>query len=362
MYDQATILFLTCESSLHAGAGERTGGIDLPIQREKSTNFPKIESSSFKGAIKESFRTKIGNGAVTQDMLNRVFGYDMNGDIHSAISFDDAKLLLFPVRSAKGVFAWITSARVLWRFAEDLKYLPNYPQIDFEGLNPNLKEDFIQLFPDSEIQLKGRAIFEEYLFNVQGYKNTDNSYDPPPKINLFDGKKTKLSDPGAAENLEVVTETLIDIDSPKLKEIDSQPTSNNIASVLASILFENSEYWKNKFEKHLVIVGDETFRDFVTLHTEVITRNKINPATGTAEGTGLFVEEYVPANSVFYAITGASKEFGKSEAPKLSSSDVLSFFNNNLPNIIQLGGNETIGKGILKINNYSTEQLISKIV
>ena len=65
---------------------------------------------------------------------------------------------------------------------------------------------------------------------------------------MFDGKKTKLTDPGAAENLEVVTETLIDIDSPKLKEIDSQPTSNNIASVLASILFENSEYWKNKFE------------------------------------------------------------------------------------------------------------------
>ena len=43
------------------------------------------------------------------------------GDLHAgALGFTDARLLLFPVKSVKGVFAWVTCPAVLERFKHDL--------------------------------------------------------------------------------------------------------------------------------------------------------------------------------------------------------------------------------------------------
>jgi len=40
---------LRCLSPLHVGAGSSVGLVDLPVQRESQTNFPKIDASSLKG-------------------------------------------------------------------------------------------------------------------------------------------------------------------------------------------------------------------------------------------------------------------------------------------------------------------------
>ena len=48
-------LFLQCQTPLHAGSGSEIGLVDLPIQRERHTTFPKIEASSLKGALREAF-------------------------------------------------------------------------------------------------------------------------------------------------------------------------------------------------------------------------------------------------------------------------------------------------------------------
>ena len=42
------ILTLYAETSLHPGTGQTTGVVDLPIQRERHTGFPKIEATGFK--------------------------------------------------------------------------------------------------------------------------------------------------------------------------------------------------------------------------------------------------------------------------------------------------------------------------
>ena len=55
MYKKAIPFFLICETPLHAGSGSDLGVIDLPIQRERHTTFPKIESSSLKGSLREAF-------------------------------------------------------------------------------------------------------------------------------------------------------------------------------------------------------------------------------------------------------------------------------------------------------------------
>ncbi|MBQ3620098.1 MAG: hypothetical protein II940_00285, partial [Methanosarcinaceae archaeon] len=47
------IYFIHALSPLHAGTGQGTGVIDLPIAREKATNIPIFPASSLKGAMRE---------------------------------------------------------------------------------------------------------------------------------------------------------------------------------------------------------------------------------------------------------------------------------------------------------------------
>jgi CRISPR-associated protein Cmr4 len=49
-------LFLTAESPVHAGADTSTGVVDMPIQREKATELPVIWGQSLKGALRERAR------------------------------------------------------------------------------------------------------------------------------------------------------------------------------------------------------------------------------------------------------------------------------------------------------------------
>lgn len=324
MYTQTQVFFMNCETALHAGAGEGSGGIDNPIQREKTTQFPKIESSGVKGAIKDAYRlmlkTQAPANSLDKDEFKLVFGNDDNGDQHSAIAFDDAKILLFPVRSAKGVFSWITSARALYRFQLDLSRLGDFENIQFIDLKNDLKNNEIQVFSNSLLNDKKQAIFEEYLF-----QKTD---DRVPKITV-----------GKAQSAEATN------------------TTHSISKFLADIVYPINEnpYWNMLLSNQLAIVSDEMFRNIVLLHTEVRTRNKINPETGTADGGKLFVDEHVPTNALFYTICGIMDPYIKPmTTTSLNATKITDkmepFWSNR---IIQLGGNYTIGKGLLRLQNIS---------
>ena len=67
MYQSFKSLFFICETPLHAGSGSDLGIVDLPIQREKHTGFPKVESSSLKGAIREAVEGVFIKKATTED-------------------------------------------------------------------------------------------------------------------------------------------------------------------------------------------------------------------------------------------------------------------------------------------------------
>ena len=49
MYKKAIAMFMLCETSVHAGSGSELGIVDLPIQRERHTDYPVFHSSSIKG-------------------------------------------------------------------------------------------------------------------------------------------------------------------------------------------------------------------------------------------------------------------------------------------------------------------------
>ncbi len=115
MYQTGNLIFLTCETPLHAGEGSDIGYIDLPIQREKHTHFPKVEASGLKGAFKDEYRNK----QKTID-VESLFGPDNNPDRQGAIGFSNARILLFPACSIRGVFGWLTCPTVLKTFEREI--------------------------------------------------------------------------------------------------------------------------------------------------------------------------------------------------------------------------------------------------
>lgn len=113
--NKSKILYLFTRTPLHVGAGASVGAIDQPIKRERHTGFPIIPGSSVKGVLRYHMRD------LGEPTLNDLFGQGGDSEKFSAgkISFGEARLLAFPVRSAKGAFALATSALTLQRFARD---------------------------------------------------------------------------------------------------------------------------------------------------------------------------------------------------------------------------------------------------
>ncbi len=113
---KSTILGLLAETSIHAGTGQNTGVVDLPIQREAHTGWPCIFGSAMKGAVRAHAELR-GNWA--DATLWKVFGAD-NASSASAVSVTDARLLLLPIRSLTGHFRLATCPAVLDRLKRDL--------------------------------------------------------------------------------------------------------------------------------------------------------------------------------------------------------------------------------------------------
>lgn len=52
MFEASAMLYLYVETPLHAGSGTSLGIVDLPIQRERVTHYPIVQSSSIKGKLR----------------------------------------------------------------------------------------------------------------------------------------------------------------------------------------------------------------------------------------------------------------------------------------------------------------------
>ncbi|HEK25396.1 MAG: type III-B CRISPR module RAMP protein Cmr4 [Hydrogenobaculum sp.] len=131
-------------NSMHIGNGSSLGVVDLPIYREAHTDFPTIPSSAIKGVLRADFEPK--------DLVDTLFG---NQDKEGDIIFTDAKIVLFPIKSLKGVFAWITCPMVLKRFQRDTG----------KSLNLNLElSDDKALVSSNDVVLNKNVILEEFSF------------------------------------------------------------------------------------------------------------------------------------------------------------------------------------------------------
>lgn len=353
MFKIARPLFLHCKTPLHAGTGSDLGYIDLPIQREKHTGFPKVEASSLKGALREVFEGNVvlngtkyelvptlnpnflhafpnassnwkkmkrkNDGAEVeyqyikyQESIDLSFGPESDNSHAGALGFTDARLLLFPVKSLKGIFAWVTCERVLTKFKEELELCNQVnPKKEITDLIATLAtipgENTIgdlSLLGIGVTNNKGKIVLEEYSLDATDKPNSQNK------------------------------------------------------NITKDFAIELNKYLKlDDLSKRLFILSNDEFTDFVKLHTEVITRIKIGDS-GTADGGALFNEEFLPTESVLYSLVMASRIFKKEDTdkgifaenggPQKDHEKLMDYFTQGLKDVFQLGGDATLGKGIIK--------------
>ncbi|WP_434565326.1 type III-B CRISPR module RAMP protein Cmr4 [Thermoanaerobacterium thermosaccharolyticum] len=307
MFKKAVPLFLFCQSPLHAGTGNDLGIVDSPIQRERHTGFPKIEASSLKGSIRSLFE-EVESDKMT---LYLTFGPENSeSQYSSSLGFSDSRILLFPVKSMKGVYGWITCPKVLDRFKNDLNLC---------GINdiPAIPNEDTIIENNCDLMIKGKSdkrvvVIEEYTIDVK--ENVDT---------------------------EKFINWLVDVILPNCDDFT---------------------YIKNKMKRDIVILSDDEFTEFVNMSTEVITRTRINNDTGTVDSGALFTEEYLPSETVLYSLIFASPIFNsdkkqfKEDENKRDYDKILEYFINKLPKTIQVGGNSTLGKGIVTTKVYREDK------
>lgn len=280
-------LYSTCcfyaVSPIHAGSGASTSVVDLPIQRERHTNWPHVQASGVKGAMRDHYRKFAGDNPNTNDTINLIFGSDKENDkdktgfdqdYPGAISFSDAKLLAFPMRSNVAPFVRVTCPAVLKRLKGDLEFakvatLGNIPDVE--------SEDALSLsgkFPQ-------QVVLEDAVVTVRD-------------------ENTAFALPGTFPSID-----------------------------------------------KLLLISDEMFDYCVSCCTEIQTQIKIDSKTGTAQDGALRYQELLPADSVLYSVVYYSKSSGLNE---LQAATIKEHIEDVIKDFIQIGGDETLGRGICKIS------------
>ena len=291
MYQASAALFLYAVSPVHMGAGTAFGLIDSPIQRERHTEHPLFAGSGLKGAVRHRFAQLPGwkNG----DLINRVFGPDgdKGGELYAgAISFGDAQLIAFPVRSAKAGYVYATSPLALARAARQLAMLGKSGWPGDAG-----------------------AVAEGQCRTASG--------------DFLSGDKLHL------EAFEYTATT-----SAELKTIGAWLAAHALPQDSAHAFF------REKLSTDLVLLSDEDFAYFVKNATVVEPHVRIDDKTGTASDGGLFYVENLPPESLLLAPLMASAE--RSGKGEIAAEAVIGQVLGNLDGqMIQIGGDATTGRG-----------------
>jgi len=291
MFEAKSMLFIYVETPLHPGTGRGLGAVDLPIQRERTTGYPIVQASSLKGRLRAEAK-----GKLPDNEWKSIFGPETEqaSEYAGALSTGDARILLFPVRSLAGVFAWTTSVDVLVRFLR-------------------------------EAQIVGLSV----------------NWQLPPEP--------------ARDTALVSGDALIAGQSVVLEEFSFTPDTSqaNTVQTIGTWLADNAlpqkgyDYWKQALQQKLCILPQDAFRDFVLYGTEVQTHIRLDPEKKTVQTGALWTTESLPVDTLLYAPLMATKS--RSSKVTMSGLDILQKVKGLELLHTQLGGDETTGQGIVAL-------------
>ncbi|MFL6235304.1 MAG: type III-B CRISPR module RAMP protein Cmr4 [Thermoanaerobaculia bacterium] len=278
-------------SPLHAGTGQSVGAIDLPIARERPTGIPLIPGSSIKGAL----RARSRDDQMTRD----VFGPEtaQSSEHAGSVQFSDAHLLLLPVRSLCGTFAWVTSPHLFRKFARgaretglDLARLPTSPAMkDCCVLGDTLT------IPGAN---GPRAVFEDLDFEVKN---------------------------------------------------DQEAVLKAFAVDLGKVLFPEGspdfQDWRTSLAHRICLVHDDMMSFLLDTAMEVQAHIRLDNDTKTVERGGLWYQESLPAESVLSGLVVAADVKAANNRSERTATALLDHVTSLAQGLVQLGGKATTGQG-----------------
>lgn len=295
MFDNVSIAVMYAVTPCHAGSGSALGVVDLPIQRERHTNWPMIQASGVKGAFRanfDRFKNKISDKSQVKDfekLSESVFGTDKDGSdsgYAGSCAISDAKILAYPMRSNVSPFVWITCPAVLKRLSRDL-----------------------------EIAGKNNNSFDASVFSKAISGENDAV--------ILCGKESIKDKAVLLEDFEVTVK-----DAP-VSEFD-----------------KIKEYFKDA--ERLFLVSDEVFNYGVTDCTQIMAQIKIEAESGTTKDGSLRYQEELPSDTIMYTVVHWGDS--KNSKEKLKAETIRKFITEEvIKTHIQIAGDETCGRGIFQL-------------
>jgi CRISPR-associated protein Cmr4 len=112
------LIGLLAQTHVHVGVGQSTEALDLPVAREKTTQWPFVPGSGVKGAFRVWAREQAGLANIG-DLFGKEDADAGNDGNAGGLMFSDARLLLLPVRALNKAWRWVTSPGLLRRWQRD---------------------------------------------------------------------------------------------------------------------------------------------------------------------------------------------------------------------------------------------------
>ncbi|NTV64743.1 MAG: type III-B CRISPR module RAMP protein Cmr4, partial [Oscillochloris sp.] len=238
--------------------------------------------SSLKGTLR---------GACPDAQRVAIFGPETSKgeELHvGAANFADQRLLLLPIRSLAGTFAWVTSPYVLRRFARDA--------------------------------------------GMAGLKELPGNIDNP-----------------ADKQICLVTDTpqlCLNEDAVYLEDLDLTATRNAAATAwadwLAAQIFVDDYGWQQMLKQRFCVVHDDLLSFLLTTATEVTARIKLEEQSKTVKKGGLWYEEALPSETVL----AGPVMIGKTS---LADGEIVRVIATCVEQPLQLGGKATVGRGLCRV-------------
>lgn len=289
-------------SGLHCGIGQGLSDIDLPTAKESVSGYPFVPGSSIKGVLRDRF----GGKQDTKDTFEAAFGRDAKEgelDFASSLSFGDARLICLPVRSYFGTFAYLASPYSLNILAEALRR------------TGRAETPALPIYP---------AQTSTYRASVpEGSKLISENFH----------KQVLLED----------LDLLVDPESSALAE----KWSKVISGILFPAADDHARQSSVMFQQRFLIADDDVMSFLCETALPVSTRIRINQDSGVVDNGALFMEEFVPPETIFLGQIFAEQGYGRYR--HLTADDLINFVCGE-PIDCQLGGNATTGRGFVTIN------------
>jgi len=328
---------------LHVGVGRDVGVVDLPVFRERTSGFPAMPGSGIRGSVRAAFPdtaaldggllTKLGKAEITA-LKAKLFGREAGGrgpeepdgeaedePDAGSVAVHDAKILLFPVRSDRRVFVWITCPAAIGRLGTEAEVFLG-GAASGGPWHVNLQGQY------------GAGSFDEQFLSVDG--SGDGLGSGPVHVEEFELSPAPEGEATAA-------------DREALRELTDRLGSElGIAS-----LSENT-----------VLVSDRTFHHFVNHATLVLQHNRLDAQKTVAQGQ-LFSLEAVPPETIFFGWMGTTEGRwlestdgdgeGKAQEIRLGREDISGLLQKGLRGngdslpAFHFGGQESTGLGVTRV-------------